>query len=287
MHNNALNLQTVITPEETALAHERNHFPTIAAHARLNHNAERPKTSSSSLVLHCGGSGATFEQVAAIPVPEHTSTWRPMPYADMIGYVKAIIDQKIGAPIKSEAYGLNKAGDQMFGLITLDVGDRETGLSIGLRSSYNKSIAPALACGSKVFVCDNLCFSGDAFQIVRKNTKNVWTDFRNLVTGHVAKALGHYDAMKTSAARMAEIPCNLRRGHAILGVALGERVITPTQATVAYGDWATARHEDFADRNLWSLYNCVTEGLKKGSPARTLDRHTLAHAFFSEIQGLS
>lgn len=242
-----------------------------------------PARGRGTLLLHCGSNRASLDQVAAVPVPEHTETWRPMPYVQMIEYVKDVIDRSIGAPIESEAYGLNKAGDQMFGLITLDVGDDSTGLSIGLRSSYNKSIAPAVACGAQVFVCDNLCFSGDSFKIVRRNTKNVWMDFRSLVTGHIAEASYYYRATKADNTRMMEIPCNLRRGYEILGVALGEGVLTPTQASVAFTDWTTPRHDDFAERNVWSLYNCVTEGLKKGAPAHTMERHARAHEFFAEI----
>jgi hypothetical protein len=84
---------------------------------------------------------------------------------------------------------------------------------------------------------------------------------------------------------MREIPCNVRRGYALLGVALGEGVLTPTQASVAYQDWREPRHEEFSDRNLWSLYNCATEGLKKGQPGRLMDRHAKNHDYFTQFLG--
>lgn len=239
-----------------------------------------------TLLLHCGAEKVTREMIDAVPVPEHTRSWRPMPYGGMIDYVKYVADRTIGAKLESEEYALNKKGDQMFALLTYDVGDSDTGLSIGMRSSLNKTLAPAVCMGPQVFVCDNLCFRGDAFKIVRKNTKNVERDFRGLVSRHVTEALPIYEATKKDNDAMKGLPCNERRGYALLGVAMGEGVLTPTQASIAFGDWKEPRHEDFADRNLWSLYNCVTEGLKKGAPAQRLDRQAKAHDWFMGMRQL-
>ncbi len=239
------------------------------------------------LILHCGGEQVTRAQVEAVPLPQATRSWRPVAYGQAIGYLHHEVDQHLGLEIESEAYGLNKAGDQMFGLVTLKTDREDSGLSIGIRQSYNKSLALGVAVGAQVFVCDNLCFSGSAFKVVRKNTVNVWGDFTGLLSTQIRNALPAYEAVNTDMDRMREIPCNLRRGYAFLGVCLGEGVLTPTQASVAYEDWKTPKYEEFSDRNLWSLYNCVTEGLKKGAPARILDRHAKAHDFFVEARALA
>jgi hypothetical protein len=168
----------------------------------------------------------------------------------------------------------------MFALLTLKTDSQESGLSIGMRQSYNKSLALATAVGQQVFVCDNLMFSGSAFMVVRKNTKNVWADFRRMISAQLQNALGHYEKMEKDTKLMKAVPCHEQRGFALLGVALGEGLLTSTQATVAYGDWRKPRHEEFSERTMWSLYNCVTEGLKKGAPARLLDRHAAAHDWF-------
>lgn len=236
------------------------------------------------LMLHCGSEQVTRQMVEAVPVPAPTHSWRPVPYGDAIAYLHHQVDSQLGLEVESEAYGLNKKGDQMFGLITLKTDREDNGLSIGIRQSYNKSLSLGVAVGAQVFVCDNLCFSGSAFKVVRKNTVNVWADFRALVASQVAQSLRHYDAVNEQCDALKALPCPERRGYEILGVAMGEGVLTPNQASVAFQDWKIPRHEDFANRNVWSLYNCVTEGLKKGAPARTLDRHARAHAFFTELR---
>lgn len=229
----------------------------------------------------------TRQQVEAVPVPVATQSWRPVAYGDAIAHVHEQADKVLGLRVVREQYGLSKTGDQMFATMTLDTGNEENGLSIGLRQSYNKSLALGVAVGAQVFVCDNLCFSGSAFKIMRKNTVNVWYDFKALLAEQIEQAFGHYRAVIADNDTMKAIPCSERRGYAMLGVALGESVLTPTQASVAFEDWKKPRHEEFADRNLWGLYNCVTEGLKKGAPAKRLDRQAKAHDFFTDLKGLS
>jgi hypothetical protein len=235
------------------------------------------------LMLHCGSEETKLADVLAVPVPEATDTWKPVAYGDAIDFVKDTALTRLGLDLKSESYGLNKNGSQLFARFTFDAGDERQGLAIGLRQSYNKSLANGLAAGGNVFVCDNLCFDGDAFKVIRKNTVNVWTDFRRLVIEQVDTALVSYGNLTDQIDRMRAIPCHEQRGYALLGVAIGKGLLTPNQSSVAFGDWHTARHEDFADRNLWSLYNCVTEGLKKGGPGSLLDRHAEAHSFFTEL----
>jgi hypothetical protein len=130
-------------------------------------------------------------------------------------------------------------------------------------------------------VCDNLQFQGAALKLVRKNTTNAWRDFESLASAHVQNALGHYEAMEQSDRAMKAIPVNEDRGFALLGVAQGRGVLKATQATVAFDDWKKPRHEEFAERNLWGLYQAVTEGLKKGAPVERIDRQTKAHDFFT------
>lgn len=234
-----------------------------------------------NLVLHCGGKQVTRAAVEAIVPPVRTESYNPVHYSDAIGLM---FDEArtLGLAIRSESYGLNKEGDQLFALLTLDTGNAEHGLSIGLRQSYNKTLALGVAIGAQVFVCDNLAFKGSSFKVVRKNTVNVWPDFRNLLHAQIANALPAYRALEADFDAMREVPVTVERGYAVLGVMVGRELLTPNQASVAFGDWREPRHAEFGDRNAWGLYNAVTEGLKKGGAGRVLDRHSAAHDFIVE-----
>lgn len=232
-----------------------------------------------SIILHCGSEKVTRAQVLAVPVPAETRSWKPVAYGRAIDFLHETIVEELQLTVKQEAYGLNLKGDQLFALTTLDTGDPEHGLSIGLRQSYNKSLALGIAVGAQVFVCDNLCFAGDAFMVVRKNTVNVWADFERLVIAQVKASLTHYGTMRKNIGQMKEHPVDVRRGYELLGTAYGEGLLTTTQATIAFEDWRTPRHEAFADRTVWGLYNATTEALKKGPTGDVITRHANMHRF--------
>lgn len=185
-----------------------------------------------------GNRRVSREALDMVPMPEYTSTHRPVAYGDAVDYLKHQI-QALDLRIRGEQYGLNKAGDQMFGLISAEpesTGDKSHCLSFGLRQSYNKTLSMGLAVGAQVLVCDNLCFSGDAFKVLRKNTLNVWRDFQAMVAIQMKMAFAHYDSVKADMAILKDTPCNVRRGYSFLGVMVGEGLMTPTQANVAYND---------------------------------------------------
>jgi len=207
-----------------------------------------------------------------------------MPYGDIVGHVKYLIDRHIGGTIEREQYALSKDGGAMFGELGVQIGETDL-LSFAFRGSYNQTVSAALAAGKHVMVCDNLQIQGSALRVCRKNTTNSWEDFQALSTSHVQSALGHYQQMQLADDNMKALPITDRRGYAILGVAQGEGVLTPTQASVAFKDWkgvleGNPRHEEFGEQNLWGLYQCVTEGLKKGAPVRRIERQTKAQDFF-------
>jgi hypothetical protein len=68
-------------------------------------------------------------------------------------------------------------GKKMFGVWDLSGGSDELCWSIGIRNSMDKSMALGITAGTRVFVCENLAFSGD-FVAFRKHTNGL--DFTEL-----------------------------------------------------------------------------------------------------------
>ena len=135
----------------------------------------------SDLMLHCGAEAINREGlINVIPLPEHFGGARhnPVPYIDYVEQVSdAIVSQ--GYTINSEKFGVDQDGGKFFGLMEIApaiegefIGkdDKEFGLIVGLRGSYNQSLARGLAVGSRVFVCDNLAFSGEVTFKTRQTT---------------------------------------------------------------------------------------------------------------------
>jgi len=233
-----------------------------------------------NLILHCGAKTVTRADLAAVVLPPATRSYKPVAYLKAIDFVQEAIADQLALPVLGETFGLNKAGDQMFAEIRVDTGSNEHALSFGLRQSLNKAFALGFCAGVGIMVCDNLCFSGDAFTVMRKNTTNVWENFTEIVWRKVADSLGHYKSMANDIDRLKATPCSRRRAHAYLGVMRGEGLLSATQATVAHGDVNVDRHDAFNVDTLWRPYNAVTEALKKSTPENLIGNTTAAHGFF-------
>lgn len=241
------------------------------------------------MMLQCGGQVVTLDEVRAVKVPEATNTWFPMGYIPMIEQLEKRAGDLLGAGIKDRQLGLGRNGDQFFGLWELDITDDEgMGISIGARGSVDKSVAQGFVAGGNVFVCDNMMFCGDSVHVVRKNTRHVLDDVMAKIDDVLKAAVGSFDSLVSDRQRLKEIDVDTTRGYELIGRAVGTDVLRPTQANVAYREWKKSEHEEFRPRNLWSLYNAFTEGLKKGQAGDVISRHTGTHTFFSDIvQGYS
>src|SRR5258707_10684334 len=148
----------------------------------------------STLMLHRGGWSANPADLASVPVPDETSSYVPVPYGRLVEEVKLHVP-RFGLTVEDERYALAREGKQLFGVLTCRNGQVDDwGLAIGLRSSYDRSLAVELVAGSRVFVCDNLAFHGET-QRSRKHTVNVFRDLPDLIYKMLAAVSSMKDRM--------------------------------------------------------------------------------------------
>lgn len=129
----------------------------------------------SSTLLSSDSSLITRSQLQHIETPSRTSTWKPVPHHEFVDVLTSELDNR-GWEVVNEQFAIQAEGAKLFGVLDIEPyiekqdSKGERGLSIGLRTSNDKSLAITLAAGTKVFVCDNLCFSGDVIALRRKHT---------------------------------------------------------------------------------------------------------------------
>ena len=243
------------------------------------------RESRATLCLDSGGQIQSEREVRSIPVPYATRSYCPVSNGDFIDLVKHTADKMLGLEINREDYALSAKGQRMFGTITYQTDSSEFGLNIALRNSYDTGCSAGVACGQQVFVCDNLQLSATGAMFIRKHTTFIGQDLDIKVKAAVANAEYAYAKMTKEMKELKGAPVSLQRGYEVLGLAMGDRVISKQQASVAFDDWRKAttnpRHEEFSDRNAYTLYNCFTEGLKKGTPDLRISRQIQTHTFFS------
>ena len=231
-----------------------------------------------TLLLHSGGELASMEELAAIPLPKETSTYKPVSHQQLATMLGAIASDLLPEfELVNTQFGLARDGLQMFGVHTLKNGSSAMGLSIGFRNSYNKSLSVGIAVGSTVFVCDNLVLTGEV-TVLKKHTLNVVASIESLALSAIYKSRSAFNQIQEDAEVMKGIPMSDNEAYRMLGLIYGKGIITPRQIPVVKNQWLKPSHDDFEGRDLWSFYNAVTESLKTSPPQSIMERHLNLHS---------
>lgn len=141
-----------------------------------------------TLVTHTGAVRVTRTELEAIVPPPVTRSWKPVAHGELIDVLEAELERR-GLAVRSEAYAVQREGAMLFGVIDLMWrSTNEFAAAIGLRTANDKTMSLQIAVGFRVFVCDNLVFSGDLIALRRRHTANL--DLRR----EIAHAMDRYQA---------------------------------------------------------------------------------------------
>jgi hypothetical protein len=220
-----------------------------------------------TLVVHRGGWEATKADLATVPVPDPTESYHPVPYGRFIEEVELHVP-RFGLTVQSSAFALARDGGQMFGVLTCVNGKPTTdyALAIGVRNSYDRSLAVGLTLGSRVFCCDNLAFSGEV-TMHRKHTVNVFRDLPDLIYRMLSQVSSMRERTDSEIAAMKGRELPSAHEHHLMVEAVKAGVMPASRLPKVIDAWEEPRHEEFAPRTAWSLFNAFTE-VQKGTPPR-------------------
>jgi len=224
--------------------------------------------------FHC-----SFDELGTVPVPEATErestgnvSYQPLPYAEFATATRSIFAEVLDAEPLTESYALARNGDQMFGKIVFPFGDdTRRGLSIALRSSYDRSIANQVAGGLDTFICANGMLNGEAMLSFRHTA-----GLAEKLVKHLREMAGNATAgaqkLTERLDRWASIPMADDMFYAYAGILRGRGIITPTLQSKAIAYWnACTRgelHAEHGDRTLASGFQAVTGALHRAPPQR-------------------
>jgi hypothetical protein len=231
-----------------------------------------------TLLLHSGGETASMEELAAIPLPKETRSYKPVSHQALATMLGAIASDLLPEfELVNTQFGLARDGQQMFGVHTLKNGSPAMGLSIGFRNSYNKSLSVGIAMGSTVFVCDNLCLDGEV-TVLKKHTLNVIASIETLALSAIYRSRSAFNQIQEDAEVMKGVPLSDEDAYRTIGLLYGNGILTPRQIPVVKNEWLKPSHADFEGRNVWSFYNACTESLKSSPPQSIMERHLSLHS---------
>lgn len=205
------------------------------------------------------------EQLALVPTPLGTATHRPIPHAEIVNaLVETLGLRKIG--VAAEEYAVSKDGMNMFGVMEIDQGMQGARFALGIRNSNSKLFRLAVTVGYKVFVCENLAFSGDYSPILAKHTKNF--SILNAMSVGVDEMMRNFKPMVEAVDRwkdslLTDVAARLFIYRAFIEAELEVPHHLDRRVHDLYFNPA---HEEFQPRTMWSLSNAFTSAFKELEP---------------------
>ena len=232
----------------------------------------------STLCLHRGAKVIDMEQLRGVETPDGTETWTPVAHHALVNSVKGALVAN-GAQIVNEEHALYHDGDRYFGLLHLGENNDGGNTVIGIRNSHDKTFPAGLSLGNHVFVCDNLSFSGDIV-VARKHTRFIGRDLDRLIYSAVGKLADLRVKQEARFAAYRSRELSSMEAHDLIIRALLARVVSGEQVAKVVGEWREPTHDEFAPRNVWSLFNDFTEILKGTAPQAAVKRTMTLHGLF-------
>lgn len=238
---------------------------------------------AANLCAHAGAARVTRGDVLAVATPNRTATWVPIDHARLLEEMDDWV-RRAGLEVRKEAHALSHNGARYFGVFDIAVreGAADYGLAVGLRNSHDMRFPAGLAVGSRVFVCDNLAFSGEV-TLARKHTTYILRDLPRLC----AEAFGRVGRMRERQAL--RIDAYKRTAltdsavHDLLIKSVDCKVIPNAQIPRVLEEWRKPAHAEFGPRTAWSLFNAYTETAKEWNPFDLPQRTQRLHGLLDTV----
>ena len=241
-------------------------------------------TKNATLMAHSGASKVTREKLRDIPVPKATRTHQPISHFEIVERLEEALSYRY-LKIERDEYAVSSNGMKMFGVMDLNYEFSGCRFSIGLRNSNDKSMRLALTAGYRVFVCDNMAFSGDFDPLSHKHTKNL--ELSDAISIAVDRIHRTFDPISDQVGRMREMTLPDEAVKLLIYRAFMDKRIKGMPKhlmSVVHKYYFKPEHEAFTPRTLWSLSNAFTSAFKKLTPLKQFEVTARLGNFLSEAE---
>jgi hypothetical protein len=220
-------------------------------------------------------------------LPQQTKTYKPISHTQLIDLTLNGI-HNAGFKLDSETYSAARDGQVANGRFSIaNVADSEMQLQIGWQNSYDKSLTLKFAIGTKIFICQNGCVSGDMGAFKRKHVGEIQDFTPGAITEYIKSAGEAFRRMQKEREQMKQVEITSRTKAEIIGrMFLEDQIITSTQLNIIGRELKAPTHDYGAKDSMWELYNYTTFAMKEVHPSFWLDKHMSAHSFFVNESGI-
>src|SRR3954454_12429841 len=99
---------------------------------------------NSTLIVHAGGIRRTRDDLATLPTPLPTATWRPVAHHDLVTEVIRGLEREGVTVIRDQYATMGRDDARLFGVMDLRIDGLDTGdysMALGLRGANDRSMA--------------------------------------------------------------------------------------------------------------------------------------------------
>jgi len=218
------------------------------------------------LVSHVDTDMVTRPQLRALPDPEATRTFKPIPHVELVDMLEFVLREN-QIRIEEERFALRRDGSVLFGVFQLAYGETADGrAALGLRTANNKTMSIQICAGLSVFVCDNSAFRGDMIALKRKHTSGL--NLRIELAGAVLRFQDHFGRLAGEVERLKERTLPDIQAKALIHDAFTQGLMPLRLLPEVSRSYFEPDVQEFAPRTAWSLHNAFT-GAAKVMPMTT------------------
>ncbi len=223
------------------------------------------------------------EELAQMPTPLGTTTHRPVPHHEIVeALVETLSFRHIG--IVGEEYAVSTDGMRMFGVLDLEAAFEGCRFAIGLRNSHDKSFRLSCTVGVRVFVCENLAFSGDFTPVLAKHSKHF--SLQDSLAVGVDRMQRSFEPMRRQVEAWREQQLSTATAKLVIYRAFVEGELDAPRhlAQAVHQLYFSPRYTEFQPRTMWSLSNAFTSALKQLDPIPQFKATAKLGAFLGSVQ---
>jgi len=195
-------------------------------------------------------------EVMAIPAPDFTSTWSPVPHKDVIESVQAACN-KHGLEIVSKNYTVAANGAKMFSSWQIDSGHADRHWMLGFRNATNKSMAVGMVAGNGIIVCSNMQFSGEFLAFHRHTSGLHMGRLMSMADQAVESTIEKCRALDTWHQGLKEVALSGDDMKCITFDMMRDGVFAPSKFA-EFGKCAVEEFELTHERSLYTIHGAAT-----------------------------
>jgi hypothetical protein len=217
------------------------------------------------LLAHAGSEKCTREDLAIIPAPEATDTFKPIPHITLVNSLLETLAFRHINVVKDE-YAVSKDGMKLFGLVELETTFDGCRFALGLRNANDKSMRLGLTVGFRVFVCDNMAFSGDFTPVLAKHSKHF--NLEDALAVGVDRMQRNFAPMQKQVSGWKEAQITDTEAKLTIYKAfIEDQLEAPKHLAKEVNKlYFNPEYPEFAPRTMWSLTNAFTSAFKSLDP---------------------